>query len=293
MDNIKSIANIEKIAYTIKNSDDGFFFVPWIGKNYDKGLKGKRVLVVGASHYCNHSNVCIHPNDNKICSNSYDMNKCILGCEYFQDCTGGKTKEYNDKCSWMKPEDYSKSYEILCKDIDKISNCNPIFEKLNSTTLGEVCNFLDTEWGVNNSFEKFSKFCIEYFFEDKCNKEKEYRNQLWSHIAFVNYAQNFQPKSTGNYFQPDDYNSFKKYIEILNELELKPNVVIVWGCDLGGELEKKGFKVNAENDGYNWTNDGIQFVNSYHPSYSGFKDNGSLEEALDKAFQEVSKVTNG
>lgn len=46
------------------------------------------------------------------------------------------------------------------------------FEKLKSTTLGEVCNFLDTEWGVNNSFEKFSKFCIEYFSEDKCNKEK-------------------------------------------------------------------------------------------------------------------------
>ena len=286
MDNIKSIANIEKIAYTIKNSDDGFFFVPWIGKNYDKGLKGKRVLVVGASHYCNHSNVCIHPNDNKICSNSYDMNKCILGCEYFQECTGGKTKEYNDKCSWMKPEDYSKSYEILCKDIDKISNCNPIFEKLNSTTLGEVCNFLDTEWGVNNSFEKFSKFCIEYFFEDKCNKEKEYRNQLWSHIAFVNYAQNFQPASTGNKFKKSDFEAFKKYLEVL-----KPDIVIVWGCALGGELKIREFKPN--NDDYNWENEGIQFVNSYHPSYGGFEDNGGLEEALDKAFQEASKVTNG
>ena len=83
-------------------------------------------------------------------------------------------------------------------------------------------------------------------------------------------------------------NEEQKYIELL-----KPDVVIVWGCALGGELEKKGFKVNAENNGYNWTNDGIQFVNSYHPSYSGFKDNGSLKEALDKAFQEVSKVTNG
>ena len=123
-----------------------------------------------------------------------------------------------------------------------------IFEKLKSTTLGEVCNFLDTEWGDNNSFEKFSKFCIEYFFEGKCYKE--YRNQLWSHIAFVNYAQNFQPKSTGNYFQPDDFNSFKKYVEILNELGLKPNVVIVWGCDLGKELKKREFKPN--NDDYNW-----------------------------------------
>ena len=58
-------------------------------------------------------------------------------------------------------------------------------------------------------------------------------------------------------------------------------------------MEKKGFKVNAENNGYNWTNDGIQFVNSYHPSYSGFKDNKRLKEALNTAFQEASKVTNG
>lgn len=130
-------------------------------------------------------------------------------------------------------------------------------------------------------------FCIRYFDKDLTN-EIEPKYDLWSHIAFVNYAQNFQPNPTGNLFQEDDLNAFNKYIELL-----KPNVVIVWGCDLGGELEKKGFKVNAENNGYNWTKDGIQFVNSYHPSYSGFKDNGRLKEALDKAFQEASKVTNG
>ena len=27
----------------------------------------------------------------------------------------------------------------------------------------------------------------------------------------------------------------------------------------------------------------MQFVNSYHPSYGDFEDNGGLEEALDKA----------
>ena len=68
-------------------------------------------------------------------------------------------------------------------------------------------------------------------------------------------------------------------------------MVIVWGCDLGKELKIREFKPN--NDDYNWENEGIQFVNSYHPSYGGFEDNGGLEEALDKAFQEASKVTNG
>lgn len=61
MENIDKIANIDAIANAIKNNSvDGFFFIPWIGKNYyKKKLKGKKVLVVGASHYCNHSNICI------------------------------------------------------------------------------------------------------------------------------------------------------------------------------------------------------------------------------------------
>ena len=289
MDNIRSIANIEKIAYTIKNSDDGFFFVPWIGKNYDKGLKGKRVLVVGASHYCNHSNVCIHPNDNKICSNSYDMNKCILGCEYFQDCTGGKTKEYNDKCSWMKNNgSYSVEHENLCGAIGKkIGDSNIISVKLNSTTIGEVCNFLNNDCEDNASYTRFTNFCTCYFSQELTNGIEPKYN-FWSHIAFVNYSQNFQPASTGNKFKKSDFEAFIKYLEVL-----KPDIVIVWGCSLGGELEKQGFKKEANFYGYNWVNKGIQFVNSYHPSYRGFEDNERLKEALNIAFQEASKATKG
>jgi len=168
MENIDKIANIDAIANAIKNnSEDGFFFVPWIGKNYDKGLKGSKILVVGASHYCTHSNICIHPYNNKDCSNYNCLNRCNLGCDYFLDCTSENTKRYNDYCAWMKKEEYSKSYEILCNEIDeKIYDCKMIFEKLKSTTLGEVCNFLDTEWGDNNSFEKFSEFCIESNFRN-------------------------------------------------------------------------------------------------------------------------------
>ena len=289
MENITEIANIDAIANAIDNSNEGFFFVPWIGKNYKKGLNEKKVLVVGASHYCNHSNICTHSEYNNVCSNFDETVQCRLGCNHFQECTGGKTKDYNDYCPWMKKDGYSKNYEDLCQAIDtKIDDCKIIFEKLKSTTIGEVCDFLDSKCKDSKSFKNFSKFCTDYFFKDQDNKEEKYRSKLWSHIAFVNYAQNFQPNSTGNHFFESDFNSFKKYIELL-----KPDVVIVWGCALGGELEKKGFKVNAENNGYNWTNDGIQFVNSYHPSYSGFKDNKRLKEALNTAFQEASKVTNG
>lgn len=78
-------------------------------------MKGKKVLVVGASHYCNHSNICICHDKDLNCSNFYDKNKCKLGCTHFQDCTGGKTKDYNEECIWMKKNNYySDEHKNLC-----------------------------------------------------------------------------------------------------------------------------------------------------------------------------------
>ena len=59
MKNIDDIANVDEIVKVVEdNNENGFFFVPWIGANYSKGLEEKKVLVVGASHYCNHSSIC-------------------------------------------------------------------------------------------------------------------------------------------------------------------------------------------------------------------------------------------
>lgn len=195
MENITEIANIDAIANAIDNSNEGFFFVPWIGKNYKKGLNEKKVLVVGASHYCNHSNICTHSEYNNVCSNFDETVQCRLGCNHFQECTGGKTKDYNDYCPWMKKDGYSKNYEDLCQAIDtKKDDCKMIFEKLKSTTLGEVCNFLDTEWGDNNSFEKFSEFCIEYFLKVNVikNIETNYGVALLSSIMLKIFSLNQQ-----------------------------------------------------------------------------------------------------
>lgn len=264
MGNIEKILDIKEIVNVI-NKDNDFFFIPWIGKNYGKNLNEKKLLVVGASHYCNHSNVCIHPYNNKECSiNSF--NRCNLGCDFFHDCTNGNTRIYNEYCPWMKKEEYSKSYEILCTEISNLSDNNGILEKLNSTTIGEVCIFLDSKCEDNNSFKKFTDFCCKYF---NCKS-----SDFWKSIAFVNYAQNFQPNSTGNRFLKTDYESFKAYIKMLN-----PHIVIVWGCALGNELKNRGLKKETKNYDYNWENDGIRYVNSYHPSYRGFKDNGRLKKS--------------
>ena len=214
------------------------------------------------------------------CCGIKDKNKCRLGCAHFQDCTGGKTKDYNEKCIWMKKKGYySGEHKNLCGAIEKkIGDSNMISEKLNSTTLGEICNFLDPDFEDNVSYTRFTNFCTRFFNKELTN-EIEPKYNFWSHIAFVNYAQNFQPASTGNKFENSDFEAFKKYLEVL-----KPDIVIVWGCALGGELEKQEFKKEAKFYGYNWANKGIQFVNSYHPSYGGFEDNERLKEALDKVF---------
>lgn len=282
MKNIDDIANVDEIVKVVKgNSENGFFFVPWIGANYSKGLNKKKVLVVGASHYCNHSSICIHPKSNNGCSNYCDESRCKLGCENFQDCTGGNTKKYNNSCGWMNKDDYCEYYGSLCNLIDeKLNESTKIKGKLNSTTIGEVCNFLNNI--DNKSFKKFTDFCCNCkYFECKSSCD------FWSRIAFVNYAQNFQPKSTGNRFQENDFESFKQYIELL-----KPDVVIVWGCALGGELEKKDFKKDSNNYGYNWKVDGRKFVNSYHPSYGRFEDDGRLKKALNNVFYDVSNANS-
>lgn len=54
------------------------FFKPYIGKNYEKGILGKRILVIGASFYCNKTD-----------------------CPFFNDCTSLEKKDsskYNEKC---------------------------------------------------------------------------------------------------------------------------------------------------------------------------------------------------
>lgn len=60
------------------------FFKPWVNiESYNVGLKGKRILVVGASHYCKHKE-----------------------CSYFKQCTSSESKD-------------SSPYNVLCQHCDR------------------------------------------------------------------------------------------------------------------------------------------------------------------------------
>lgn len=276
--NMKNHANISTVAQIIKEKGNNIFFIPWVGAKYEKGWSGKRILVIGASHYCNHSNKCICPNDSKIC-NFLHEGKCKKGCPHYQECTNGQTKRFNAGCNWMNEQnEHSSAYKELCDSIEE----HKLYGKLESTTLDEVYLFLDHVSRNNKSFEKFTNLCIKLFDQnipDFLKDAEDKRVVIWEHIAFANYAQNFQPNSTGNGFQKNDFNAFTDYISLI-----KPDIVIVWGCDLGGNLAKNGFKTNAKQEGYVWkksvSNKEITFINSYHPSYSCFEDDGKLINIL-------------
>lgn len=86
MDKIYECFNNDRIL-----KDDQRFFIPYEGKDYKLGIKGKKVLVVGASFYCDKQN-----------------------CKYFEDCTSPDNKDsspYNTIC----PE-YMKNGAVLEKE---------------------------------------------------------------------------------------------------------------------------------------------------------------------------------
>ena len=52
------------------------FFVPFVGKKYKTGINGKKVLVLGASFYCNKHDC---PNF-KDCTSHNIKDSCTFGC---------------------------------------------------------------------------------------------------------------------------------------------------------------------------------------------------------------------
>lgn len=43
MELMDKFANIDRIVSSIQDNDsNGFFFIPWIGCNYEEGLRGKK-----------------------------------------------------------------------------------------------------------------------------------------------------------------------------------------------------------------------------------------------------------
>lgn len=258
-----------------------YFFEPWKGKDYTTGLNkdGKLVLIVGVSHYCTEH----RPNkpENQKCDNYCRCTNCA--CTDF----AGNSSEFNKECKFSKNKNGN--------DVD-----------LSKTTISEVEKFIYSSTEDNYvSFINFGKFAKEYF---KIDSDKD----LWNHVAFVNYIQDFEPESKGNHFSNDSnnkyYNAFLDYLA-----DLTPDVIIFWGSALGNHLRSKKIKPkSAQKNDYCWNlyyskgcistqeeyfNEDykeIKCINCYHPCYDYFEDvqdNGEkrLTDAFDWAFEDKSE----
>lgn len=103
------------------------FFNPFIGSEYQTGCKGKKVLILGASHYCTYN-----------ASSGFH-------CPYWEECTSRKLRDsskFNENCAYYK----NKSEQV----------------KLEDTTIDEITSFTDGD-NDNVSYANFFSFLGEYF----------------------------------------------------------------------------------------------------------------------------------
>lgn len=140
------------------------FFTPFVGSKYKEGVCGKKILVLGASFYCN----------------SFD-------CQYFSKCTNTKTKDssaYNALCP-----DYECSEKLL-SDYPTIAivegqyRAYQIFSKFIQSFIGEC--------GYDDTWDRLSFTDYVQFFVPTTKTEKSYLSQR-DFEAFCETLKELQP----------------------------------------------------------------------------------------------------
>ena len=67
------------------------FFEPFVGDNYSEGIYSKRVLVLGASFYCNQDGVSVDKETGEVKEK----------CPFYDDCAiNQNTEKYDGKCPY-------------------------------------------------------------------------------------------------------------------------------------------------------------------------------------------------
>lgn len=106
---------------------DNVFFKPWVGKDYLKGIKHKKIMVLGASHYCNHNDDCLFFNDCTKNSRDYESR-----CPFYEGMRLSDTtvNEVNDFLKGKANDAYDKFTDFMVNEMelakDKVSFWNTI-----------------------------------------------------------------------------------------------------------------------------------------------------------------------
>ena len=231
------------------------FFNPRVGTHYQKGfINGKKVLVLGASHYC--------------LLNSPEKG---FVCPVWEECTSREIRDsskFNTCCPAYEANGWIKEYGVKLEDSAQI----------------EVDIFFDAPSSYK-TYSNFTNFIIDYFgFIDA--------EEVWDRLAFVNYVQYFLPTTATPSFDEGDIKNFEAFLQTLQELH--PDIIIVWGTKTRDHLKKSYIqnmvdKLTMRENNYFWDLDykgkSYIIVNCWHPS-DYFRWHGSLDNFY-KALKEV------
>ncbi len=225
------------------------FFTPAVGSKYNEGIRGKKILVLGASFYCQKTD-----------------------CKFFKECTSVEKKD-------------SSKFDSIC----------PEYVAQNKKLHDEPGYCVDGELAT---YTKFTNVIGKYL---NTNDSHE----VWKHLSFTNYIQFFLPvnidkngKTSFRQTMLSDMSErdFGAFIETLHEL--KPDIVIIWGCVINTRIRWENEYVTDKEmldktEGYlchmqlPGSNHKIALVNPYHPSYPKWYDHvKTFEKYLEKALNE-------
>lgn len=216
------------------------FFKPYVGTLYSSGLiDNKKVLILGASHYCTHS-----PNS-KNNSKKFD-------CPVWEDCTSKKKRDSSiyDLCC---------PYYIVNGWYDKYPNIS-----LRNSAAIEINNYLENEEEYP-TYNNFTRFLIDIY--NLPNPQ-----YVWERVAFVNYVQFFLPDQDTPDLTETDIPFFEVFLEYFDELN--PDIVIIWGTKITNHFHHTYIKpfvkrLERRENPYFWDMEykGKQctIINPYHP----------------------------
>lgn len=211
------------------------FFNPFVGSNYKNGLvNGKKVLVLGASHYC-----------------LYGPNSEIYNCPVWEECTSVETRD-------------SSKFDLCCPYYESIGwYIQYEYVKLSNSPRIEIENFISD--GGYVSYDNFTHCLLNLLhFPDV--------KSLWERLSFVNYVQHFLPTPTTPTLTKEDIGCFESLIEYIDQL--KPDIIVIWSTKTTNHfdhryIQTKVDRLEVRDDNYFWDyeNNGHKCltVNSYHP----------------------------
>ena len=170
-------------------------FLPWVGEYYKngEGFHGKKILILGESHYCKEDD-----NRTELCKIKWAQNNSRCNHECMNSCCYAMTNDLIEgEYEYFK---YRLEYNSLPK-VD--SKGNKISYKHLQTLLCFERNVLGRETSPEDSVS------------------------FWQSVAFYNYMQHAQRGPAKSLENKDKEYYEKAFQEILEEL--KPKYIIVWG----------------------------------------------------------------